>query len=175
MRRMRPFSATLTALVLLAALAGSAGAEEAPLTEQVQDLKRQVLQLNRELFLLEEELLFPSNTQLSVFLSVQTGTLFQLDSVQLKLGNELVASHLYTPRELDALAKGGVQRLWLGNLKSGNHELTAVFTGSGPHGRDYRRGATLKLDKGLAAQFLELKINDDGGKRQPEFVMREWQ
>ena len=82
---------------------------------------------------------------------------------------------LYTEREVEALHRGGVQRLFLGNLKVGAHEIVAFFTGVGPHGRDYRRGATLEFDKGIGAKFVELQISDRVSKQQPEFMVREWE
>ena len=115
------------------------------LDEDVQDLKKQVLDLNRDLFLLEEELLFPSNTQTAVFISMDVGEFFGLDSVELKIDDKDVANYLYTEREADALLKGGVQRLFIGNLKAGEHELVAVFTGEGPHTRDYRRARVARV------------------------------
>ena len=144
------------------------------LDARVQDLKKQAKALNRDLFILEEELLFPSNTQLAVFLSIDVGEYFRLDSVQLQIDGKRVTSHLYTQRELDALERGGVQRLWLGNVKSGEHELIATFTGPGPNNRDYRRATAFKFKKGSAAKFIELKIRDVTSKLQPEFVVREW-
>lgn len=141
----------------------------------VQGLKEDVLDLNRELFLLEEELLFPANTQVAVFLSMDTGNFFALDSVQLSIDDKPVASYLYTEREVEALHRGGVQRLYLGNLKAGEHELVAVFTGKGPHGRDYRRATSLDFEKGLGARFLELAISDSDASLQPDFAVREWE
>ena len=145
------------------------------LDAKVQDLKKEVKSLNRDLFILEEELLFPSSTQLAVFLSVDVGNFFRLDSVQLKIDNKVVANHLYTKRELGALERGGVQRLYVGNVKSGEHELIAIFSGPGPNNREYRRGTTLKFNKSSAAKFLELKIVDSTGKLQPEFSVKEWE
>lgn len=145
------------------------------LDEDVQDLKKQVLDLNRDLFLLEEELLFPANTQVAIFVSMDVGQFFGLDSVELKLDNKDVANYLYTEREADALLKGGVQRLFLGNLKAGEHELVAVFTGEGPNTRDYRRGAALKFEKGIGPKYIELTISDRESKQQPEFVVKEWE
>ena len=142
--------------------------------DEVQDLKKQVLQLNRDLFLLEEELLFPSNTQISVFLSVDVGEFFTLDSVKLKVDDKEVADYLYTQRELDALLRGGVQRLYMGNLRTGDHEITAFFVGKGPKGRDYKRGATATIKKGLGPKYVELKIVDQTGNYQPEFDVKEW-
>jgi hypothetical protein len=145
------------------------------LDEDVQDLKKQVLDLNRDLFLLEEELLFPSNTQTAVFVSMDVGEFFGLDSVELKIDNKDVANYLYTEREAEALLKGGVQRLFIGNLKAGEHELVAVFTGQGPHTRDYRRAASLVFEKGIGPKYIELTISDRESKQQPEFIVKEWE
>lgn len=145
------------------------------LDARVQALKKDVKELNRDLFILEEELLFPSNTQLAVFLSIDVGEYFRLDSVQLKIDDKVVANHLYTKRELGALERGGVQRLYLGNVKSGEHELVAMFNGPGPNNRDYRRATTIKFEKGSGAKYMELKIMDVTKKLQPEFVVKEWE
>jgi hypothetical protein len=146
-----------------------------PLDARIQDVKAEVIQLNRDLLVLEEELLFPANTQVAVFVSMDVGKLFELESVQVKLGDKVVANHLYTPLEVQALHRGGVQRLHLGNLRAGEHELTAFFTGRGPHARDYRRGTTIKFDKATDAKYIELRIQDKQAKLQPEFEVKVWQ
>jgi hypothetical protein len=158
----------------------AAGSEAPPeefrtLDSDVQDLKKEVLDLNKDLFILEEELLFPSNTQVAVYVSLDVGTFFNVDSVTVKMDNKEVANYLYTAREAEALLKGGVHKIYLGNLKVGQHELVAFFTGKGPHERDYKRGATLNFEKGVGAKYLELKISDRVRKQQPEFVIKEWE
>ena len=150
-------------------------AASAPLDARIQDVKSEVIQLNRDLLVLEEELLFPANTQVAVFVSMDVGKMFELDSVQVKLDDKLVASYLYTPLEVQALHRGGVQRVYLGNLRTGTHELVALFTGKGPHERDYQRGTTLKFDKDTQAKFIELRIRDSSAKLQPEFDVKLWQ
>jgi len=154
-------------------------AEGAPdtrgLDQEIQDLKKDVVDLNKDLFILEEELLFPANTQVAVFLSMDVGTFFALDSVTLKIDQREVINYLYTPRELEALLKGGVQRLYLGNLKVGPHELVAFFNGKGPNERAYKRGASLRFEKGVGAKYLELKIDDRQRKLQPEFEIKDWE
>ena len=145
------------------------------LDQDVQSLKKEVLDLNRELFTLEEELLFPANTQVAVFVSMDVGAFFGLDTLTLKVDNKEVANYLYTEREAQALLKGGVQRVYLGNLKVGQHELVAFFTGKGPHERDYKRGTSLTFEKGVGAKYLELKITDKKAKEQPEFSVKEWE
>jgi hypothetical protein len=145
------------------------------LDEEIQDLKKDVVDLNKDLFMLEEELLFPANTQVAVFVSMDVGEFFAIDNVTLKIDQKEVANYLYTPREAEALLKGGVHRLYLGNLKVGEHELVAFFTGKGPNDRDYKRGATIKFEKGIGAKYLELKINDRQRKQQPEFEIKDWE
>jgi hypothetical protein len=157
------------------AAAPAAAGEFQSLDQEVQALKKEVLDLNRELFVLEEDLLFPANTQVAVFVSMDVGEFFALDSVTLKLDNKEVANYLYTEREAQALLKGGVHRVFIGNLKAGDHELLALFTGQGPHVRDYRRGATIKLTTGVGAKYVELKISDRAQKAQPEFIVKEWE
>jgi len=144
------------------------------LDEEAQSLKKDVVDLNRDLYVLEEELLYPANTQVAVFVSMDVGTFFGLDSVELKIDRKEVANYLYTPREVDALMKGGVQKIYVGNLKTGPHELVAFFTGKGPNDRDYRRGASIKFDKSIGAHYLELKINDRQHRLQPEFEIKDW-
>lgn len=145
------------------------------LDEDVQSLKKEVLDLNRDLFLLEEELLFPANSQVAFFVSMDVGEYFDLDSVSLKIDGKEVANYLYTEREVGALMRGGVHRVHMGNLKTGDHELIAIFTGQGPHIRDYRRGATMSLNKGIGAKYVELEITDKLKQQQPEFVIKEWE
>ena len=142
---------------------------------RIQDAKADVIKLNRDLLVLEEELLFPANTQVALFVSMDVGKMFQLDSVQVKLDDKVVANYLYTALEVEALHRGGVQRVYLGNLRSGKHELVAFFTGKGPHERDYRRGANVKFEKTGEAKYIELRIQDSAGKLQPEFDVKLWQ
>jgi hypothetical protein len=154
---------------------GEPPADTRALDETVQDLKKDVVDLNKELFVLEEELLFPANTQVAVFVSMDIGEFFALDALTLKIDNKEVANYLYTPREAEALLKGGVHRVYLGNLKVGEHQLVAFFSGKGPNARDYKRGANLKFEKGVGAKYLELKITDRQRRAQPEFAIKDWE
>jgi len=178
---------TLISLIAVATLAfslttvaeESAGAESREqfrsIDKDVQSLKKEVLDLNRDLFLLEEDLLFPANSQVAFFISMDVGEYFELDSVNIKIDGKEVANYLYTAREADALIRGGVHRVHMANLKTGDHEVVAIFIGKGPHIRDYRRGATLNFNKGIGAKYVELEITDRVKKQQPEFIIKEWE
>jgi len=73
------------------------------------------------------------------------------------------------------LSRGGIQRLYIGNIKTGEHELTAFFTGIGPDNREYKRAATVSLEKDDDPKMLELRIKDSTANMQPEFDFKEWQ
>ena len=145
------------------------------ISRNIQNLKNEVLELNRDLFILEEDLLFSANTQVSVFLSMDVDELFMLDSVQLKLDDKIVSNYLYTDREIKALSQGGVQKLYIGNLTSGEHELTAFFIGKGPSKRNFKRATSKVIEKTDSAKFVELKIVGNSSKEQPDFVVKVWE
>lgn len=160
----------------IALLTGTASQAEqkAFSAEKLEDLKRNVIKLNRDLLILEEDLLYPAQSQVAFYVSVDIGHYFQLDAVKLHVDNKLTASHLYTEHQRNALIRGGIQPLHKGNLKSGEYTISAFFTGLGPEGREYKRGATLDLKKTDEPAVIELRISDKTGKQQPDFELIQW-
>lgn len=145
------------------------------LQQEMQSLKEKILQVNRDLFILEEDLLFPSSTQVNVFVSFDALEYFQLDGVTLKINDLPISNHLYTERELKAMDRGAVQRLFTGNLPVGEHELVALVTGVGPEGRDYKRAVSLDFEKSSGTKYIELKIEGDDLRKQPGFRLKQWE
>ena len=139
------------------------------------EVKKKVIRLNRDLFILEEDLLFPANTQVAVFLSVDAGKFLKLDAVKLKVDDEIVASHLYTERQAKALERGGMQRLYVGNLKTGAHQVTAFVEGIGPDQRPYKQAASLEFEKGTGTAALEVRVEDRSSDYQPSVSIVEWE
>jgi hypothetical protein len=160
--------AAVLLLSILIGLLPAAARAETP-AEDLESVRASFLELQRDLVILEEDLLFPASSQLAVFLSMDVGEFFTLDAVTVTLDGEDVTHHLYTARQVDALQRGGVQKLWLGNVKQGPHRLTAVFTGRGPEGRPYRRATSAEFEKTFEPALIELAIRDSEGKYQPEF------
>ncbi len=151
----------------------SKATESQSVAKQIQQLKRDLVALNRDLFVLEEDLLFPSSTQVAVYLSMDVGDYFKLDSVELKIDDQVVTHYLYTDKQVDALYRGGTQRLHVGNLTQGEHQLSAFFIGFGPESREYKRATTMTFNKGPEAATLEIQIVDSTSKQQPEFSVVE--
>lgn len=126
--------------------------------------------------MLEEELLFPANTQLALFVSMDVGRLFSLGSVQILLRSQDGLPATFTPRwRCRRCTVAACKRLYLGNLRGGEHELVAYFTGEGPHQRDYKRGTKLSFAKGSEPKYIELQIKDAQARLQPEFEVKVWQ
>lgn len=170
-----PARADEVAPAVTGAASPASAAEPASLDHRIEDLKATLIGINRDLLVLEEDLLYPPGTQVAVFVSMDVGKLFELESVRVLLDDKVVAAHLYTVNEVEALHRGAMQRLFLGNLRTGKHLVTAFFTGRGPHVRDYQRGATLEFDKGSEPRYVELRIRDAQAKLQPEFEVKVWQ
>ncbi len=140
-----------------------AEAEQPALAAEMEEIRLGLVQLRRDLAILEEDLLYPASSQLAVYLAVDVGEFFALDAV---------THHLYTHRQVEALHLGGVQRLYIGNVRQGQHELTAVFTGKGPQGREYRRATSVSFEKTFEPVYVELSIQDSTASYQPEFFAR---
>jgi hypothetical protein len=128
------------------------------LDEQVQEIKSDVLGIATELNQLEEKLLYPSNTQVAVFVSLASGETFRLDSVEIQLDGEPVAYHLYTFKELEALRKGGVQRIYTGNVRSGGHDLQVLVLGKTEGGTDFVKSGRFKVDKDVGPKIVEISL-----------------
>jgi hypothetical protein len=128
------------------------------LDEQVQEIKSDVLSIAADLNQLEEKLLYPSNTQVSVFVSLAEGETFRLDSVDIQFDGKPVAHHIYTFKELEALQKGGVQRVYTGNIRSGDHDLEVSVIGKSPGGGDLRKTNRFKVNKDVGPKIVEISL-----------------
>lgn len=143
------------------------------LDEQVQGLKSEVIKINREMLLLQEKLLYPSSSQVSIFVSLESSPKFSLDAIALKLDDRQVQKHIYTYRELEALRKRGVQRLYTGNLTAGKHQLAVMLNGKTSSNNSYQQSATFSLDKMVGPKLVEIRVLSSGGGK-PDVSIKEW-
>ncbi len=128
------------------------------LDEQVQEIKSDVLSIAAQLNQLEERLLYPSNTHIAVFVSLADGETFRLDSVEIQLDGRPVAHHIYTFKELEALQKGGVQRIYTGNIRAGEHDLQVFIIGKSAAGVYFRKKKHFKVDKNVGPEIVEIAL-----------------
>jgi len=128
------------------------------LDEQVQEIKSDVMGIASELKQLEEKLLYPSSTQVAVFVSLVSGETFRLDSVEVRLDGKPVAQHLYTFKELEALQKGGVQRIYTGNVRSGEHDLEVFMIGKSGGGTDFEKSERFRVNKDIGPRIVEISL-----------------
>lgn len=153
---------------------GSAEADLKEVSKSIQDLKQNVITLNKDLRLMEEKLLFPSSTKYTIFVSVSSGTFFTLESIKLRLDGKLVATQIYSDKQRQAMLRGGVHKLYVTNLNEGDHTATLFFTGVGSGGRDYKRASNIEFKKGPAGEYLEVAISDDSVTQEPVFAIKQW-
>ncbi|MDD2580922.1 MAG: hypothetical protein PHR66_02900 [Desulfuromonadaceae bacterium] len=150
-------------LLILPAYAQEAPKEQIKgLDEQVQEIKTDVLSIAAELNKLEEKLLYPSDTQIAIFVSVPQGEKFRLDAVDIALDGKSVAHHLYTFKELEALQKGGVQRIYVGNVRTGEHALQVTVLGKSEGGSDFQKGESFKVAKDIGPKLIGVVLAGNG-------------
>ncbi len=162
---------SFTFVVVVLALIGMAGSGSArassqeemrSLDDQVQEIKTDVLRIAAELSQLEEQLLYPSNTQVSVFVALSSEHAFRLDAMQIHIDGQLAAHHIYSFKELDALESGGVQRIYTGNFPTGAHHMQVSVIGKLSNGEAYQRTAEFSFDKGVDPRLLGLAVAGPG-------------
>lgn len=161
---------THVCLVVLASFAfGNSNAETVSkdqikgLDEQVQDIKKDVLDISAELNLLEEKLLFPSNTQISLFVSLDEDAGFSPDAIKINIDGKDIASHVYSFREVESMKKGGVQRIYTGNVRSGDHDVEVAVTGTTGAVKNSDTSVHT-INKGVGPKFVEIRLTESGAE-----------
>lgn len=165
-RMIRVLAAGLLLAIAVPLFADDADPEA--LDRSLQQFRKDMLETNKRLLIMEEELLFPANAQLTIFVALDIGRFLVPDSVTLEIDGKAVQSHLYTDREIDALKRGAIQRALTTIVKPGKHAVTAVVSGSDGHGRPVRRAATTEITKDDGQKYLQLRIVDDLAAKQAD-------
>jgi len=141
------------------------------LDEQVQEIKADTLSIATQMRLLEEKLLYPSSTQVALYVSLDNEAKFRLDSIEIQLDGKLVAQHVYAVRELEALRKGGVQRIYTGNSTVSEHGLKVLIRGKTKDSSDFRETNSFKFSKDEGPRVLEVHLVDSDAHR---INFRDW-
>jgi hypothetical protein len=165
--------ALLWACAMPAWAVGSDREQMKGLDEQVQEVKSDVLSIAAELGRLEEKLLYPSNTQVAVFIALAADDAMRLDAVQVQIDGQLVAHYIYSFKELDALRKGGVQRIYAGNVTTGEHQIEVSIAGKLSGGSDYNQTGSFAFSKGVEPKLVGVTLaSPDTGK--PAIEIGDW-
>lgn len=166
-------------LVAATLVAGPVRAEEVSreqikgLDEQIQEVKADVLGIATELNRLEEKLLYPSNTQVSLFIALAKSAKFRLDAIEIQIDGKPVVHHLYTYKELEGLREGGMQRIYTGNVRTGDHQLRVSVLGKSDGGAEYRRSGDFTLTKGVGPKLAGITLAGPGGGDQG-ITLKDW-
>jgi hypothetical protein len=143
------------------------------LDEQVQDIKSDVLGIAAEMSQLEEKLLYPSETQVAVFVALTKGDQMRLDAVRIQIDGHLVAHYIYSFKELDALRKGGVQRIYVGNVSTGDHQIEVLVDGKLDGGADFSRTEHFTFHKEVKPKLVGLTLTSPNSGNTP-IALGEW-
>jgi hypothetical protein len=143
------------------------------LDEQIQEIKSDTLRMSAELSQLEEKLLYPSGTQVAIFVALAKGDTMRLDAVRLQIDGQLVAHYIYSAKELQALRKGGVQRIYVGNVATGDHKLDVLFDGKLEGGTDFSRSGQFTFRKDVKPKLVGLTVAGPRSGNTP-IALGEW-
>jgi hypothetical protein len=143
------------------------------LDEEVQQIKSDVLGIAAELNQLEEKLLYPSGTQVAIFIALARGDAMRLDAVRLQIDGQIVAHYIYSFKELEALRKGGVQRIYVGNLATGDHKLEVLVDGKLEGGADFSRTERFTFQKEVKPKLVGLTLAGPGSGNTP-ITLGDW-
>src|SRR5215471_12242287 len=143
------------------------------LDEQVQEIKSDVLSIAADLSRLEEKLLYPSETQVAIFVALAQGDQMRLDAVRIQIDGHLVAHYIYSFKELEALRKGGVQRIYVGNVATGDHQLEVLVDGKVDGGADFSRTERFTFRKEVKPKLVGLTLAAPGSSNNP-ITLGEW-
>jgi plastocyanin len=143
------------------------------LDEQIQEIKSDALRMSAELSQLEEKLLYPSGTQVAIFVALAKGDTMRLDAVRLQIDGQLVAHYIYSAKELQALRKGGVQRIYVGNVTTGDHKLEVLVDGKLEGGADFSRTGEFTFRKEVKPKLVGLTVAGPRSGNTP-IALGEW-
>jgi glucose/arabinose dehydrogenase len=143
------------------------------LDEQIQEIKSDVLSISAELRGLEEKLLYPSGTQVAIFVALAKGDQMRLDAVRIQIDGQLVAHYIYSAKELEALRKGGVQRIYVGNVATGDHQLEVLVDAKLESGEDFSRTEHFGFRKEVKPKMVGLTLSGPASGNTP-IALGEW-
>lgn len=151
----------------------TAHANDVRVTQEIQAAKQQVLQLNKELYELEQALLKPITTQAAVYFSIQPIEQFAPLSIDVQLGRLAPIHHVYSEREVQALRMGAVQPLAHSHLAPGAHDVLVRINGVNVRGETQQLTANRSIEKGDGPLYLEIHIGAATGQS-VQATIRTW-
>jgi hypothetical protein len=151
----------------------SARAQMKGLDEQVQEVKSDVLSIATDLNQLEEKLLYPSDTQLAVFVTLAHGETLRLDAVEIQIDGRPATRYIYSFKELDALRRGGAQRIYTGNIATGTHEIEVSVSGKLANGKDYSQSEHFPFTKEIKPKVIGVVLAGPDAP-QPGIHLGDW-
>jgi hypothetical protein len=146
----------------------------ARIDQEVQAIKQEILDINRDLSSLEEELLYPPEHRLTIFLSLSSGTTMDLKTITIYLDEDTLVHHKYSKSEMEALRKGGVHKAYIGSIRKGKHVLQAQLRGTDRKDRVFDIVNNAAFTKRQSTKYVELRVSESSLRRVPRLTIQSW-
>jgi len=141
------------------------------IANKIQALKEQAVVLHKDLAQLEQDLIYPSTTQIAIYLAKRIDKALSLGSVKLSVDGTLVSTHVYTSEQNKALELGGMQRLYLGNLGVGDHVFSFEIKVFNDKDEVFIFQGQDAYYKGSQPLSLSINLSDAQGSKSPEISL----
>lgn len=161
-------------LLALSLWVGGVAAETALLAQDAQRVKEQVLQLNKDLYQLEKDLLSPATTEIAFYLSLRATRYFSPLSVEINTQGIPSIHHLYTEREVEALLMGAVHPIASDNIGPGAHQVEVIVRGKDESGAEQVIKMAQQVEKQAAPLLLEIVVSDNRGASAAVMQLTTW-
>ncbi len=172
------FTCVLMLLGLVSVASGRDERGQAPsfaaIDREVQAIKQEMLDINRDLSLLEGELLYPPEHRLTVFLSLGSDTAMDIDALKIDLDGESLVHHRYSDAETEALRKGGVHKVYIGSIEKGEHVLRAQLSGMGRKDQAFDIVNSASFTKLQGTRYVELLVSESTLRGKPRLTIQSW-
>lgn len=157
------------ALLAFLLLSGSVAAQSQDALKELESLRQQTIELNRDFDIFEEN----NSSPLVIYFSINADQKFRIQSLRVMLDGQLLKQLEYDDASRKALQAGGAQLVYGGSAAPGKHELIAYYVSD----REYQGGKSQIIHKQDKTQYLEVIIQKQNTKKsrlQPELIIKEW-
>lgn len=156
----------LCVLLLTISLTASATNNQS-IANKIEVLKQQAVLLHKDLAQLERDLVYPTTTQIAIYVSKKLTKDITIGSINLSIDGQDVASHIYTLEQNNALKLGGMQRLFMGNVAVGEHHFKITLKGIDSQNDITTIEGTAAYYKNAQPLSINVNLFDENGTKEP--------
>lgn len=137
-----------------------------------QKIKLETLQVVKDATQLIEDVGYPEKSRVKIYVTHGAGKYFGLQKVTIVVDGADRAEFNYNDLQLKALLRGAANRVYMGELSEGFHELVVVFEGKDRKGNIIKKAETWLFDKKPGEFIMVMNVADNESTLRPDFSFK---